>query len=182
MRGWFMPGFSYVDDAKYPRHKAAAFDIRRRITSAINGVPGIKALNERAYARYRRYGFDFNQEDFKFDLADGVLIYTAIKGSKANPRGTDPMLRQPNITVWSGTTEAPDEPAYGEWLKLVASAGLAWDIALVDYLVEGRHVVERKADVFQGGVTLSLSRARPPKGEDEGKKTEDRRQEIEDRR
>lgn len=178
MRGWFMPGFSYIDDPKYPRHRDAAFEIQRRITAAINSVPEVRALNERAYARYRRYGFDHNQEDFKFQLTEGVLIYTAVKGSRANPRGTDPMGRQPNITIWSGTTEAPDEPAYGDWLKLVASAGLAWDVALLDYLANGDHKVERKLDSFQGGVTLSLSRARPPKGKDDAEKQEsgDRRQ------
>ncbi len=178
MRGWFMPGFSYIDDPKYPRHRDAAFEIQRRITAAINSVPEVRALNERAYARYRRYGFDHNQEDFKFQLTEGVLIYAAVKGSRANPRGTDPMGRQPNITIWSGTTEAPDEPAYGDWLKLVASAGLAWDVALLDYLANGDHKVERKLDSFQGGVTLSLSRARPPKGKDDAEKQEsgDRRQ------
>ena len=58
MRGWFMPGFRYIDDPKYPRHKAAAFRIREIITTHINAVDGIRALNKRAYARYRRYGFD----------------------------------------------------------------------------------------------------------------------------
>jgi hypothetical protein len=163
MRGWFMPGFAFVDDPKYPRHPAAATEIKKRTTAAINGVAPMAALNRRAYDRYRRYGFAWNTEDFKQDFADGVLIYSALKGSKPNPRGTDPMLRQPNITVWSGTTEAPDEPAYGDWLKMVAAAGLAWDEAMLDYLAGGTHVVERKRDAFWGGVTLSLSRARPPK-------------------
>jgi hypothetical protein len=167
MRGWFMPGFSYVDDPKYPRHKDAAFQIRGLITQAINSVPEIRALNERAYGRYRRYGFAFNQEDFKLDFTDGVLIYTALKGSRPNPRGTDPMLRQPNITIWSGTTEAPDEPARGDWMTLVATAGLQWDKALVDYLASGHHEIERKRDIFWGGVTLSLNRPRPPRDKPE---------------
>lgn len=163
MRGWFMPSFSYIDDPKYPRHMDAAFEIRRRITAAINSVPAVKALNERAYDRYRRYGFAWNQEDFKLDFTDGVLIYTAVKGARPNPRGTDPTSRQPNITIWSGTTEAPDEPAYGDWLALVAEAGLVWNEAMVKYLADGKHEIERKRDAFWGGVTLSLSRARPPK-------------------
>jgi len=143
--------------------RAAAFDIRTRIAAAINGVPAVKALNERAYERYRRYGHVWNPDDFKLAFTDGVLIYSAIKGGRPNPRGTDPMLRQPNITVWSGTTEAPDEPAYGPWLKLVAQAGLVWDKAMLDYLAGGKHEVERKREPFWGGATLSLSRARPPK-------------------
>ncbi len=164
MRGWFMPGFAFVDDPKHPRHPAAAAEIKKRTTAAINGVAAVAALNRRAYDRYRRYGYAWNTEDFKLDFTDGVLIYSALKGSKPNPRGTDPMLRQPNITIWSGTTEAPDEPACGDWLKMVAAAGLAWDEAMLDYLAGGAHVVERKRDAFWGGVTLSLSRARPPKG------------------
>ncbi len=164
MRGWFMPGFSFIDDPKYPRHREAAFDIRARITAAINGDPAMRALNARAYDRYRRYGVQFDQDDFKLDFADNVLIYTALKGSRANPRSADPMVRQPGVTVWSGTTEAPDEPAYGDWMKLVAGAGLEWDKALLRYLVEGRHKVDRQRDVFWGGVSLSWSRARPPKG------------------
>ena len=76
------------------------------------------------------------------------------------------MVRQPNITVWSGTTEAPDEPAYGPWMSLVAGAGLQWDKALLRYLVEGDHAIDRQRDAFWGGVTLSLSRARPPKTRD----------------
>jgi hypothetical protein len=167
MRGWFMPGFSYIDDPKYPRHKDAALKIRGFITQAINAVPDVRALNERAYDRYRRYGFAFDQENFKLDFTDNVLIYNALKGSKPNPRGTDPMLRQPNITIWSGTTEAPDEPASGEWMRLLATAGLEWDKAMIAYLAQGTHEIERNATAVWGGVSLSLNRARPPKDKKE---------------
>ena len=163
MRGWFMPGFGYLDDPKYPRHKEAAFAIRRRITDHINAVPAVRALNARAYDRYRRYGFAHDTENFKMDLTDDVLIYTAIKGSKASPTSADFMTRQPAVTIWSGTTEAPDEPARGDWMTLVATAGLQWDKAILQYLVDGAHVVEREIEPFHGGVSLSLSRARPPK-------------------
>jgi hypothetical protein len=134
MRGWFMPGFSYLDDPRYPRHKDAAFEIRERITRNINSVPELRALNDRAYARYRRYGFEHDQKNFKLDFSDNVLIYTAIKGSRASSSSSSFMRRQPKITIWSGTTEAPDETAQGDWLKLVATAGLQWDRALLDYL------------------------------------------------
>jgi hypothetical protein len=77
------------------------------------------------------------------------------------------MLRQPNITIWSGTTEAPDEPARGDWMTLVATAGLQWDKALVGYLASGHHEIERKRDIFWGGVTLSLNRPRPPRDKPE---------------
>ena len=73
------------------------------------------------------------------------------------------MTRQPNITVWDGVTEAPDETAYGDWMKLVATMGLQWDKALLQYLLDGHHVVERKLEPFWNGVGLSMNRPRPPK-------------------
>lgn len=162
MRGWFMPGFSYLDDPRYPRHKPAAFALLTRITGAINSVPEVVALNRRAYDRYRRYGVAHDDENFKLDLVDGVLIYRAVKGARPNERDPDFMIRRPQVTVWTGGTEAPDETAYGEWLVLVAKAGLAWDRAVLDYLLEGRHELERKGESFFGGLWLSMTRPRPP--------------------
>jgi hypothetical protein len=170
MRGWFIPGFNYLDDPKYPRNKEAAFKIREMITANINAVPEVRALNQRAYDRYRRYGFGFDDTNFKMEFANGVLIYTDIKGEKADTgiranTGDDFMVRQPNITIFYGTTEAPDETAHGDWMKLVATMGLQWDKALLQYLLDGHHVVERKGTSFFGGAALSLDRPRPPKPE-----------------
>jgi hypothetical protein len=163
MRGWFIPGFGYLDDPKFPRHKAAAFEIRERITRNINAATPVRELNERAYDRYRRYGFAHDTENFKMDMTNDVLIYTALKGSKSSAQAGDFMQRQPKITIWTGGTEAPDETAHGDWMKLVATAGLQWDSAILDYLVEGKHRVERKGETFFGGAAISLDRPRPPK-------------------
>ena len=167
MRGWFIPGFGYLDDPKFPRHKSAAFEIRERITRNINAAPQVRELNARAYDRYRRYGFAHDTENFKMDMTNDVLIYTALKGSKASAQAGDFLQRQPKITIWTGGTEAPDETAHGDWMKLVATAGLQWDTAILDYLVEGKHRVERKGETFFGGAAMSLDRPRPPKPDDQ---------------
>jgi hypothetical protein len=166
MRGWFTPGFGYVDDPKFPRHKEAAFEIRDRFSRAINAAPDVRALNERGYARYRRYGHAFDPDNFKLDFTNDVLIYSAIKGSRQSATSPDFMSRNPNVTIWTGSTEAPDETAHGDWMKLVATAGLEWDKAILDYLVDGNHQIERKEDAFSGGVSLSIHRPRPPKPPD----------------
>ncbi len=164
MRGWFMPGFRYVDDPDFPDHKDAAFEIRDRITEKINALPEIKALNERAYDRYRRYAFEWDIDNFKMDFTNDVLIYTSVTGSSGGGSG----MNNPHVTIWSGTTEAPDETAYGDWMKLVASAGLAWDKALLEYLLEGDHEIERTENEFEGGVSFKIHRPRPPKREEDG--------------
>jgi hypothetical protein len=41
--------------------------------------------------------------------------------------------------------------------------GLQWDKALLQSILDGHHVVDRKASSFFGGVALSLDRPRPPK-------------------
>ena len=163
MRGWWMPGFAWLDDPKYPRHKAEQMKLLQMITEYAKEAPGTVALNERAYDRYKRYSFDFDQKNFKLDFTNGVLIYKSIKGARANPQSPDFMTRNPNVTVWDGSTEAPDETARGDWMKLVATAGLQWDKAVLDYLVAGRHEIERRVEPFWGGVSLSISRPRPPK-------------------
>jgi hypothetical protein len=59
---------------------------------------------------------------------------------------------------------APDETAYGDWMKLVATMGLQWDKALLQYLLDGnRHRAQGTS--FFGGAAMSLDRPRPPKPE-----------------
>jgi hypothetical protein len=163
MRGWWMPGFGWLDDARYPRHKDEQMKLLNMITEYAKQAPGTVALNERAYARYKRYSFDFDQKNFKLDFTNGVLIYKSIKGARANPQSQDFMTRNPNVTIWDGVTEAPDETARGDWLKLVANAGLQWDKAILEYLVQGHHDVERSVTPFWNGASLTMNRPRPPK-------------------
>jgi hypothetical protein len=170
-KGWFMPGFGYVDDPQFPRHKEAAFRIRDYITEAINASPEVAAMNQRNYERYRRYGGDYDPEVFKLPMVNDVMIHTALKGDRAPAPGSDRGYN-PKVTVWSGTTEAPDETAHGDWMKLVATAGLAWDRAILQYLVDGDHRVERKGSTFFGGVSLTLDRPRPPEPLEEEESSE----------
>jgi len=165
-----MPGFTWLDDPRYPRHRDAQMKLLDKITEYARAESGTVALNERAYDRYKRYSFDFDQKNFKLDFTDGVLIYKAIKGARANPQSPDFMTRNPNVTIWEGSTEAPDETARGDWLKLVATAGLQWDKAILDYLAEGHYEIERKVEPFWQGVAVTLTRPRPPKPQAHGEK------------
>ena len=158
MRGWFMPSFDYIDDPQYPHHKEAAFAILKKITQKLNALPEIRALNQRAYDRYRRYGFAWDAENFKLDFTDEILIYKSIKGSRGDDDG---LMSNPRVTIWSGSTEAPDETAHGDWMRMVASAGLAWDEAVLEYLLEGNHRIERQHRDSDGVVTLKIHRPRP---------------------
>ena len=163
MRGWWMPGFEFLDDPKFPRHKRAAFELRQKIADYLRASPETMELNRGAYDRYHRYGVDFDPESFKVGYVDEVLLFTAIKGARADPQSADFMSRHPQVTIWTGSTEAPDETAHGDWLKRVAAAGLQWDKAILDYLVEGEHPVEREVRAFYQGTSLRLYRPRPPK-------------------
>ena len=90
-KGWFIPGFSYTDDARFPRHKEAAFEIRDYITKAINAAEDVYAMNQRNYDRYRRYGADFDdQEDLQASHGE---------------RSDDPHFNQRKPAAPSGRTE-----------------------------------------------------------------------------
>jgi hypothetical protein len=74
------------------------------------------------------------------------------------------MVRQLNITISYGVTEASDETAYGDWMKLVATMGLQWDKAystcstdITSWSGKGPHFFE--------GASMSLDRPRPPQPE-----------------
>ena len=161
-KGWFMPGFSFIDNPSFPRHKEAAFQIRDYITSGINSNQDVFEMNQRNYARYRRYGANFDPETFRLPMTDSVLIQMPLKGSSGEGGGG----YNPRITIWSGTTEAPDETAYGPWMELVGKAGLSWDQAILDYLNDGDHKVNKSGSSFFGGVSLRMNRPRPPGNED----------------
>ena len=70
-------------------------------------------------------------------------------------------LYSPRITWFSTTTEAPDETARGDWLELVATAGLAHSSALLRYLAGGEFEIEREAEADAGGVERSVARVKP---------------------
>ena len=161
-KGWFMPGFGYVDSPDFPRHKDAAFTIRDYITRGINSNPDVFDLNQRAYARYERYGARYDPDVYNLPMTDSVLIEMPLKGSSGNGGAYNP-----RVTIWSGTTEAPDETAYGPWMELMGKAGLSWDQAITDYLYDGAHKVNRSGSTFFGGVTLRMNRPRPPEEPDD---------------
>jgi hypothetical protein len=162
-KGWFMPGFEYVDDPELPRHRDAAMALRGYITRGMNANADLVALNRRAYARYERYGAEWDPEVFRLPMTDSVIIEMPLKGSTADAEGGF----DPRVTIFEGIQESPDETAYGPWLELVAGAGLSWDQAILDYLFEGDHEVRRSGSTFFGGVTLRLERPRPPETEDD---------------
>jgi hypothetical protein len=163
-KGWFIPGFRYLDDPQFPQHKEEAFKIRDYITKGINSAPDVYAMNQRNYARHERYGVQFDDETYKVDMTDEVLIYMPLKGARAErSAGERSRGYNPRVTIWSGGTEAPDETAHGEWMQITATAGLEWNKAVLQYLVDGDHKVERNGSTFWGGVSLKMNRPRPPK-------------------
>ena len=102
-------------------HKITAFAIRDSIADAISKT--IPDLNQRQYKRYKKYAI-WDPDNYKMNIYNDVLIYSTVKGSKVkgggqnNSRGSF-ALKYPKVTVFESSTEAPDETARGEWLKMV---------------------------------------------------------------
>jgi len=155
-RGWFMPGFRWIEDKKYPDHKTVSYAILDSIAAAVTSLPGVTAANRRLYKRYKKYGVQ-DRENFHEYFHNGVLVNASLKGSKMSGSG----ITSPKITYFSLTTEAPDETARGEWLRMVCRAGLAHTTAVLKYLAEGVNTVTRDAKEYQDVVTRSVSRKRP---------------------
>jgi hypothetical protein len=155
-RGWFVPGFNWVDDPDHPEIRIAQFAILDSMAAAIAAEPRVVEMSRRQYDRYARYGRQ-DVDGFREHFHEGMLIYLALRGRKVEGEGP----ANPRINTFSAVTEAPDETARGEWLELVARAGLAHTSAMARYLAGGEPRVERRARVLGSGVEREVFRVRP---------------------
>ena len=182
-RGWYTT-VGTLRDPRYPDHADATAALREAIVREINTNADVRAMDLRAQARYRKwaYGFGpyvFNQEIYK----DTAIYYSDAEtgepsgsrrfgtGRGGNPAGESgggggtgrfSMNAWPQVTFFSGGTEAPDETAQGEWLNLVAKAGFSYLMANVKYLRDGQYAVQRiEEDAARDAVSLTSVRIRP---------------------
>ncbi len=172
-RGWFVPGFRYVDDPAHPQWARAQFAILDSIGAAIKGDSAMNATDQRLYARYRKYGVQ-DVDNFREYFRKGILVYQSLRGQPLDgggrggrggrggaPSAAMAALNSPRITYFSMVTEAPDETARGSWMHLVAGAGLAEVKALLRYLADGTNHVKHDAAAYAGFVNRSEARVKP---------------------
>ncbi|HMF96980.1 MAG TPA: M14 family zinc carboxypeptidase [Vicinamibacterales bacterium] len=185
-RGWYTT-VGALRDPRYPDHADATAALRDAIVREINSNADVRAMDLRAQARYRKwaYGFGpyvFNQEIYK----DTAIYYSdAETGEPSGSRrfgggrggagggqaagesggggtGRFSMNAWPQVTFFSGGTEAPDETAQGEWLNLVAKAGFSYLMANIKYLRDGQYTIHRiEEDAARDAVSLTTVRIRP---------------------
>ena len=168
-RGWFT-SLAYLRDPDHPESMRVTYALRDQIVEAERNVPGLLDLENRMNARYERFGQRWQPRDMFQPIVNGIRIYMALKGSPARPAaggaGTAPGSGgvggiSPDITWDSGYTEAPDETAHGDYMKLMASAGLAFDHVHLNYLANGKLRITRTEKEVPGGVQWRVERARP---------------------
>jgi hypothetical protein len=182
-RGWFT-SLGYLRDTEHPYSMQIAYALRDQIVEAERNVPGLLPLETRMNDRYERFGQRWQPRDMYQPIVNGIRIYMALKGTAgrggaaggaaggagaAAPGSGGVGGLSPDITWDAGYTEAPDETAHGDYMKLLASAGLAFDYVHLNYLSQGKLRVTRTEREVPGGVQWSVSRARPilPKGAQE---------------
>jgi len=155
-RGWFFPGYGWVEDEDAPEYTEAQFAILDSIAGSIRAEAEVAAMSDEMYARYRKYGTQ-DREAFREYFRSGILVYLSLNPRSSIGQG----VYSDRITYFSATTEAPDETARGDWLELVATAGLAHTTALLRYLATGEFEVEREAEAYDGVVTRKVYRVKP---------------------
>ena len=161
-RGWFTSLF-YLGDEEHKETKTVSYALRDRIVDNMAKTPGILELNARMNDRYARFQ-RFDVYGYQQPIYKGTRIYMALKGAKPvkDSAALDSfMMRYPDITYDDGYTEAPDETAYGSFLHLVASAGLAFDRAHLEYFTQGKYKITHTQKDFFDGVQWSVDRDRP---------------------
>jgi len=171
---------SYLRDAEHPYSKPVAYAIQDRIVEAERNVPGLLPLETRMNERYERFGQRWQPRNMFQPIVNGIRIYMSLKGtagrggSAGGLAAGGPALAEaaapgsggvsglsPDITWDSAYTEAPDETAHGDYMKLMAAAGLAFDYVHLKYLAEGELRVTRTEREAAGAVQWRVERARP---------------------
>lgn len=147
-----------MDDPDHPELETAAFTALDTITAALSQRDSLMALSREEYRRYRTYRSP--EEDYGEYFRNGVCVHSDIKGDELeSDRPTD--VRDPRITPFSITTEAQDETARGDWLRLQAGAGLTAVTAALRYLYEGVNRVHHEAETEDGTVRRWVYRKKP---------------------
>ncbi len=170
-RGWFT-SLTYLRDDAHPYSEKIAYEIRDRIVEAQRSVPGLLDLEARMNSRYERFGQRWQPESMQQPIVNGIRIYMSLKGSAGGGRGATAGAAaapgsggvggiSPDVTWNSGYTEAPDETAHGDYMKLMASAGLAFDRVHLEYLANGKLRVKRTSREQAGRVNWRVERLRP---------------------
>jgi hypothetical protein len=159
-RGWFT-SLEYLRDADHPYGQQVAYALRDRIVEAERNVPGLLPLEDRMNARYERFGQRWDPRYMAQPILSGIRIYMALTGSNADSDETVAYGISPEITWDGGYTEAPDETAHGDYMKLVASAGLAFDMVHLNYLAHGKLRIVRTQKSGPDGVEWKVARKRP---------------------
>ncbi len=176
-RGWFT-SMGFLRDDTHPYSKIVAFALQDQIVKAERAVPNLMPLEDRMNSRYERFGQRWQPKDMFQPLVDGVRIYMSLKGTAGGGRGGAGGAGgdgggaaapgsggvgglSADVTWDAAYTEAPDETAYGDYMKLMASAGLAFDYAHLNYLAQGDLRITRTERDAAGGVTWRIERPRP---------------------
>jgi len=178
-RGWFT-SLGFLRDDQHPYSQKIAYEIQDRIAKSLHDVPGLMGLEERMNARYQRFGQKWQPENMQQPIVNGVRIYMSLKGQAPTPGGgrggggggapgSGGVAASPDVTWDAGYTEAPDETAHGEYMGLMASAGLAFDRVHLEYLAKAKLRIQRTEREQGGRVTWRVERLRPnlPAGETE---------------
>jgi len=166
-RGWFT-SLNYIRDPDHPYSEKVTYEIRDRIVEAERGVPGLLDLENRMNDRYERFGQRWQPKYMTQPLVNGIRIYMSLKGIPAPRPGAEAQRSgaatggvSPDVTWDSGYTEAPDETAHGDYLKLMASAGLAFDRVHLSYLANGKLRIRRTQREAGDKVIWQVQRDRP---------------------
>ena len=159
-RGWFT-SLEYLRDADHPYGETIAYAMRDRIVQAEGNVPGLLPLETRMNARYQRFGQRWDPRYMTQPVIGGIRFYMALAGTVPDSEEMSMNGVSPDITWDDGYTEAPDETAHGDYMKLVASAGLAFDLVHLNYLAQGKLRIVRTQKAGPDGVEWKVSRKRP---------------------
>jgi hypothetical protein len=177
----------HMDDPNFPDHKPVGLELRERIIEEVQGVPDIRAANERLIHRFEKYARRYEPDPFRLEVYKGMNIlfdhsYSFAVGGpfsreiyvnslwnrpaaeSGNGERRNFLQKHPHITVLDLGSDMPDETASPEWMDKIAARGqFGYLMANVKLLYDSHWEVKRFEEDFRDAVRLSVFRPRPIK-------------------
>ncbi len=151
----------YHGDAQHAQNDAATDAVRNVTAAAIGGDDALMARNIEWRDRYQKYGYQFMPKLFEAEFFREIIYYHYPVGKHGSvPNARFIAQTHPHICAMGWITEAADETAQGDYLRLCARAHLKATVATLQMLCDNGVVLENR-DCDGARPSLCRKRTRP---------------------
>ena len=164
-KGFWLPRallYSYFvipDDSRFEWNIELNHHIADAVSEWVGKEPRIREGNIERIDRFQKYAAAWMPKMFQTKL-EGNMI-NAWNPTSLNGTSNYLSIKVPWITAAAYVSEVTDETVHGDMLEFCASTHLLQDLGIIDLLNKSKAIFDKRLEVQNGQVVLSMKRLRP---------------------